>query len=75
MKDPAGKVFGPEPCAAALRPEGEVTEVNYMQLRPSSDKAAVAKTFVTQAGDLGVASVTINKLREPTYCPNMARRW
>jgi hypothetical protein len=69
MKDPAGKVFGPEPYAAALRPEGEVTEVNYMQLRPSSDKAPVAKTFVTQAGDLGAASVTINKLREPTYCP------
>jgi signal transduction histidine kinase len=51
IKDPAGKVFGPELYAAAQKPEGEITEVNYMWLRPSSNKAPVAKmTFVTKAG-------------------------
>jgi signal transduction histidine kinase len=53
-KDPTGKVFGPELYAAAQKPEGEITEVNYLWPRPGSDKTPVAKvSFVTKAGDLG----------------------
>jgi Single Cache domain 2 len=54
IKDPTGKVFGPELYAAAQKPEGEITEVNYMWPRPGSDKTPVAKvSFVTKVGDLG----------------------
>lgn len=54
LKDPTGKVFGPELYAAAQKPEGQITEVNYMFPRPGTDKTPVAKvTFVTKAGDLG----------------------
>jgi hypothetical protein len=28
IKDPAGKVFGPEPYAAAQKPEGEITQLH-----------------------------------------------
>lgn len=54
LKDPTGKVFGPELYAAAQKPEGQITEVGYMFPRPGADKTPVAKvTFVTKAGDLG----------------------
>jgi len=54
LKDPTGKVFGPDLYAAAQKPEGQITEVNYMFPRPGADKTPVAKvTFVTKAGDLG----------------------
>jgi single cache domain-containing protein len=54
LKDPTGKVFGPELYAAAQKPEGQITEVDYMFPRPGADKTPVAKvTFVTKAGDLG----------------------
>jgi cache domain-containing protein len=52
LKDPTGKVFGPELYAAAQKPG--VTEVSYMFPRPGGDKTPVPKiTFITRAGDLG----------------------
>ncbi len=54
LKDPAGKVFGPELYAAAQKPEGQVSEVRYVFPRPGADTTPVPKvTFVTKAGDLG----------------------
>ena len=54
LKDPTGKVYGPELYAAAQKPDGQITEVNYMFTRPGADNAPVPKvTFVTKAGDLG----------------------
>jgi len=54
LKDPTGKVFGPELYAAAQKPEGQVTEVTYMFPRPGADKTPASKvTFVTKVGDLG----------------------
>jgi len=54
LKDPTGKVFGPELYDAAQKPEGQITEVSYMFPRPGADTRPVPKvTFVTKAGDLG----------------------
>ncbi len=54
LKDPTGKVFGPELYAAAQKPEGQISEVSYMFPRPGADQTPVPKvTFVTKAGDLG----------------------
>ena len=54
LKDPTGKAFGPELYTAAQKPEGQISEVDYMFPRPGADKTPVAKvTFVTKAGDLG----------------------
>jgi len=54
IKDPTGMALGPELYAAAQKPEGQITEVNYMWPRTGSDKTPVAKvSFVTKAGDLG----------------------
>jgi Cache domain len=54
LKDPTGKVFGPELYAAAQKPEGQISEVGYMFPRPGADQTPVPKiTFVTKAGDLG----------------------
>jgi len=54
LKDPTGKVFGPELYTAAQGPEGQISEVSYMFPRPGADQTPVPKvTFVTKAGDLG----------------------
>src|SRR5215831_7194868 len=54
LKDPTGKVFGPELYDAAQKPEGQITEVSYMFPRPGADTRPVPKvTFITKAGDLG----------------------
>jgi hypothetical protein len=54
LKDPTGKVFGPELYAAAQKPVGQVTEVSYMFPRPGADTTPVPKvTFITKASDLG----------------------
>jgi len=54
IKDPTGMALGPALYAAAQKPEGQITEVNYMWPRTGSDKTPVAKvSFVTKAGDLG----------------------
>ena len=51
-RDSTGKAFGQEIYAAVQKPEGEVTEVNYVWLRPGADKTPVPKvTLVTRVSD------------------------
>ena len=53
-KDVNGKAFGQEFYDAYQKPEGEITEVSYMFVRPGPDKTPVPKvSFVTRVGDLG----------------------
>jgi hypothetical protein len=53
LKDAAGKEFGKELFAAGQKPEGQITEVNYMFSRPGADSEQVPKvTFVTRIGDI-----------------------
>ena len=56
-RDLMGKAFGAEIFAAMQKPEGQITEVSYMNARPGLDKAPIPKvSFVTRAGDnLGCA--------------------
>jgi len=53
LKDANGKAYGLELLAAANKPEGEITEVSYMFVRPGPDKTPVPKvSFATKVGDL-----------------------
>jgi hypothetical protein len=53
-KDATGKAYGLELYDAYQKPEGQITEVNYMFPRPGADKTPVAKvSLVTRIGDLG----------------------
>jgi hypothetical protein len=53
LKDSTGKAFGEELFAAGQKPEGQITEVSYMFVRPGPDKTPVPKvSFVTRVGDL-----------------------
>ena len=54
LKDATGNVYGQELYAAAQKPEGQITEVSYMFVRPGADAKPVPKvSFVTKVGDLG----------------------
>ncbi|MBV8091023.1 MAG: cache domain-containing protein [Alphaproteobacteria bacterium] len=54
LKDPTGKEYGKELYAAAQKPEGQITEVNYMFPRPGPDpKPAPKVSLVTRVDDLG----------------------
>ncbi len=55
IKDKNGKPFGQEMYDAyQTKPEGQITEVSYMWVRPGPDKTLVPKvSFVTRVGDLG----------------------
>ena len=54
LKDVNGKPFGQELYDAYQKPEGQITEVSYMFVRPGPDKAPVPKvSFATRVGDLG----------------------
>jgi hypothetical protein len=54
IKDANGKPFGQEMFDAYQKPEGQITEVSYMWVRPGPDKTPVPKvSFVTKTGDLG----------------------
>jgi hypothetical protein len=54
LKDSTGKAFGQELYDAYQKPEGQITEVNYLFVRPGPDKTPVQKvSFVTRVGDLG----------------------
>src|ERR1700692_758033 len=54
LKDVNGKAFGQELYEAYQKPEGQITEVSYMFVRPGPDKTPVPKvSFVTRVGDLG----------------------
>jgi hypothetical protein len=53
LTDPTGKVFGMELYAAGQKPEGQITEVSYMFVRPGPDTKPVSKvSFVARAGDI-----------------------
>ena len=53
LKDSTDKAYGQEAYAAAQKPEGQMTEVNYMFPKPGTTTPAVAKvSFVTKVGDL-----------------------
>jgi CRP/FNR family cyclic AMP-dependent transcriptional regulator len=53
QKDPTGKAFGIELYAAGQKPEGQITEVSYLFVRPGPDTKPVPKvSFVTRAGDI-----------------------
>src|ERR1700674_1285144 len=52
LKDSTGKAYGEELFAAGQKPEGQISEVDYMFARPG-DPAPVAKvSFVTRVGDV-----------------------
>jgi hypothetical protein len=52
--DVTGKVYGLEFYAAAQKPEGQITEVNYQFPKPGADSKPMPKvSFITKAGDLG----------------------
>ena len=54
LKDVTGKPFGQELYDAYQKPEGQITEVSYMWVRPGPDKTPVQKvSFATKVGDLG----------------------
>ena len=54
LKDVNGKAFGQELYDAYQKPEGQITEVSYMWVRPGPDKTQVQKvSFATKVGDLG----------------------
>jgi hypothetical protein len=53
LKDASGKAFGLELFAAGNKPEGQITKVSYMFVRPGSDSKPVPKvSLVTKVGDL-----------------------
>jgi hypothetical protein len=53
LKDPTGKAFGLETYAAAQKPEGQITVVDYMFPKPGTIAPPVPKvSFVTKVGDL-----------------------
>lgn len=54
LKDVNGKPFGQELYDAYQKPEGQITEVSYMFVRPGPDKTPTQKvSFATRVGDLG----------------------
>lgn len=53
LKDSTGKNFGRELYAAGQKPEGQITEVSYMFVRPGSGPKPVPKvSLVTRVADL-----------------------
>ena len=52
LKDSTGKDFGAELIAGMQKPEGEITQVSYLFVRPGADKTPVQKvSLVTRASD------------------------
>jgi hypothetical protein len=50
----ATKGLGLDVYTAAQKPEGEITEVRYLSLKPGDDATFAPKvSFVTRVGDLG----------------------
>jgi hypothetical protein len=48
LKDPTGKNFGQEIYAAGQKPEGEITEVSYLFVKPTDAKPSAKTSFVTK---------------------------
>lgn len=53
IKDATGKNYGKEIFDAAQKPEGQITEVNYIFPKPGAAKPSPKVSFVTRIGDLG----------------------
>jgi|SRR5271155_287073 len=54
LTDSTGKAFGVELYLAAQKPDGEITQVSYMFVRPGADKTPVPKvSLVTRVSNLG----------------------
>lgn len=52
LKDATGKAFGQELYAAGQKPEGEITEVDYVFARPTDPKPVPKVSFVERVGDI-----------------------
>jgi hypothetical protein len=53
LKDPTGKNFGSELYAAGQKPEGQITKVSYLFVRPGPDTKPVPKvSLVTRVSDV-----------------------
>jgi hypothetical protein len=53
LKDTNGKAYGQEIYDAGKKPEGQITEVNYMAPKPGTTAPSFPKTsYVTKVGDL-----------------------
>jgi signal transduction histidine kinase len=52
LKDATGKPFGQELYAAGQKPEGEITEVDYLFAKPTDPKPVPKASFVTRVGDV-----------------------
>jgi len=53
FKDPTGKTFGLDFYAVGQKPEGQITKVSYMFVRPGPDKNPMPKvSLVTKVTDL-----------------------
>jgi hypothetical protein len=50
LKDATGKAFGQELYDAGQKPEGEITEVDYLFAKPTDPKPVPKATFVTRVG-------------------------
>ena len=48
LKDETGKAYGQEIYNAGQKPEGEITEVNYMFAKPTDPKPTAKTSFVTK---------------------------
>ncbi len=51
LKDPTGKAYGQEIYAAGQKPEGEITEVSYLFVKPTDAKPAPKTSFVTRVDE------------------------
>jgi hypothetical protein len=52
QKDAAGKPYGVEVFAASQKPEGQITEVEYLFARPTDPRPVQKVSFITRTGDL-----------------------
>jgi signal transduction histidine kinase len=51
LKDATGKAFGLEIYNAGQKPEGEITEVEYLFAKPTDPKPVPKATYVTRVGE------------------------
>ncbi len=51
LKDPDGKAFGQDLYNAGQKPEGEITEVDYVFVKPTDPTPAPKTSFVTRVDD------------------------
>jgi hypothetical protein len=52
LKDASGNAYGQHLFAAGQKPEGQISDVGYMFVRPSDAKPVAKVSFVTKAGDV-----------------------